>query len=183
MIKINLLPPRPRKMIPVALPALPWLGILFGVVGVLVVGGILGYWSLLSREATRLTAEKTRLETELKSLEAAIAKGKAFRQKALDLEKRLGAIDLIARNQPRPVYLLDALADTIPRELWLTGLEERQARLRIIGTAFSAVAVADFMSNLRTTGKFKDVDLVVSRQDLTKTPRLVIFEVTCSFSL
>jgi len=183
MIKINLLPPRPRKLIPVALPALPWLGILFGVVGLLVVGGVGGYWYVLSREATRLAAEKGRLETELKSLEAAIVKGKAFRQKALDLEKRLAAIDLISKNQARPVYLLDSLVDTVPRDVWLIGLEERQAQLRIIGSALSATAVADFMSNLRGSGRFKEVDLVVSRQDLTKTPRLVTFEVVCTFSL
>jgi len=37
------------------------------------------------------------------------------------------------------------------------------------------------MTNLRASGKFKDVDIVVSRQDLAKVPRLVTFEVTCRF--
>jgi len=35
------------------------------------------------------------------------------------------------------------------------------------------------MANLRRSGKFKDVDLIVSRQDPTKTPRTVTFEVSC----
>jgi len=183
MIKINLLPSKPRKAISITLLARPPLGFLFGVVGVLILGGIGGYWYMLSQEATQLTAEKSRLEIELKALEAAIAKGRAFRQKALDLERRLAAIDLIAKNQARPIYLLDSLADTIPRDLWVTSLEERQNQLRLAGTAYSATAVADFMSNLRGSGKFKDVDLVVSRQDLTKSPRLVTFEVTCAFGL
>lgn len=190
MIKINLLPTRPRKMIAVALPALPWLGIVFLVLGVLVVVGIGGYWYMLDGEATRLAAEKTRLETELKALEAAIAKGKAFRQKAADLEKRVAAMDLIGQNRARPVHLLDTLADMIPRELWLASVEEKQDKdpekgrqLRLVGIAYSPIALADFMSNLRGSGKFKDVDLIVSRQDLTKTPRLVTFEVICTFAL
>jgi hypothetical protein len=37
------------------------------------------------------------------------------------------------------------------------------------------------MSNLRASGKFKDVDLVVSRRDLARPSPLVTFEVTCRF--
>jgi hypothetical protein len=37
------------------------------------------------------------------------------------------------------------------------------------------------MANLRASGKFKEVEIVVSRQDLGKSPQLVTFEVTCRF--
>lgn len=183
MIKVNLLPARPRKGIPIELPELPWLGILFGVLYVIVFGGgIYWYWQL-GHQATQLAAEKARLEAELKTLEAAIEKGKAFREKAQDLEKRVAAIDLIAKNQARAVYLLDALADMIPRDLWLTTFEEKQNQLRLLGNAHSSTALADFMSNLRGSGRFKDVDLVLSRLDTAKTPRVLTFEVVCSFAL
>ena len=39
--------------------------------------------------------------------------------------------------------------------------------------------VMDMVQTLRR--RFKDVDLIVSRQDITKTPRMVTFEVTCRF--
>jgi len=42
-------------------------------------------------------------------------------------------------------------------------------------------AIADFMSNLRSSGKFKDVDLVVTRRDLARPSPLVTFEVTCRY--
>lgn len=187
MIKINLLPAPPRRVIPITLPALPWLGILFTILFAVVFVVIGGSWYMLGQEATQLATEKARLETELKSLEAVIAKGRAFRQKALDLEKRLAAIELVSQNKARPVRLLDALAEVIPGGLWLIGLEEKSdkdkgSQLRMTGAAFSSTAVADFMSNLRKSEKFKDVDLIVSRQDLTKTPPLVNFEVICTFA-
>ena len=59
-------------------------------------------------------------------------------------------------------------------------MEEKQNQLKLAGSAFSSTAVADFMANLRRSGKFKDVDLVVSRQDPEKTPRIVTFEISCS---
>jgi hypothetical protein len=37
------------------------------------------------------------------------------------------------------------------------------------------------MQNLRNSGKFKDVDIVVSRRDLGRPTPLVTFEVTCRF--
>lgn len=187
MIKINLLPAPPRRVIPITLPALPWLGILFAFLFVVVLGGLGRDWYMKGQEATQLAAEKSQIETQLKALEAVIAKGRAFRQKALDLEKRLAAIELVSQNKARPVRLLDALADAIPGGLWLVSLDEKPDKdkgnlLRMTGAASSYTAVADFMSNLRRSGKFKDVDLLVSRQDLTKTPPLVSFEVICTFA-
>ena len=86
------------------------------------------------------------------------------------------------KNQAASILVLDAFADTIPRDLWITALEERNAEIKASGTAFTANAVADFMSNLKSSGKFKEVDIVVSKQDLTKAPSSpVTFEVTCRF--
>jgi hypothetical protein len=39
------------------------------------------------------------------------------------------------------------------------------------------------MANLKASGKFKEVDLVESRQDLGKSPRTITFEVTCEFEV
>jgi len=72
---------------------------------------------------------------------------------------------------------------TVPKDLWLTRLEEKGGQLRFAGVAFSSVAVSDFMSNLKASGKFKDVDLVDARQDLTKSPRTITFEVSCRFEI
>ena len=95
----------------------------------------------------------------------------------------MNAIEIVARNQARPTYLLDALSGTLPTDLWLTRVEEKGHQLRLAGTAYSSVALSDFMTNLKSSGKFKDVDLVESRQDLTKSPRTITFEVACRFEI
>ena len=89
----------------------------------------------------------------------------------------------MARNQARPTYLLDSLVDMLSRDLWLTRVEEKSQQIRLAGTTYSSVALADFMANLKASGKFKDVDLVESRQDLTKSPRTITFEVSCQFEI
>jgi len=182
MIKINLAPPRQRKAFSLALPALN-LGIVFLVLYIVVFAGLGVYWWTLSSEEERLTEETAIATKQLQTLKAAIEEGNRFKAQRDELEKRVTAIEELTRTQPRPIHLLDAVADTIPRDLWITSASERDKLLRFNGTALSTTAVADFMANLRSSGKFKEVDLVVARQDITKTPRIVTFEVVCRFEI
>jgi len=87
----------------------------------------------------------------------------------------------VARQATRPVYLLDAVADQLPKDLWLTRMEEKGTQLKFAGSTYSATSLSDFMSNLKASGKFRDVDIVDAKQDLTKSPRMITFEVVARF--
>ncbi len=182
MIRVNLAPAtaRPRVAARVQIPALD-LGPLFLVVYVLAAAGLgLAWWTLSSEEA-RLQAEVGRASQELASLRAVTGQSAAVKAQVAELRQRLETIRELTRNQGRPILLLDAFADAMPPDVWITGLEEKAMALKVTGSAFSTSAVADFMANLRRSGRFKDVDIVIARQDLAKVPRLVTFEVTCRF--
>ena len=184
MIKVNLAPPttkRPRR-VAAGGPEIN-LGMLFGGILAVLIIIIGGWWLAMSLEDRRLTAEIENNRRELERLKPIIAAGQRYRRERDELEKRLSAIETVARNQARPVYLLDSMADTLPPDLWLSLLEERGPSLRIAGTTYSSVALSDFMANLKASGRFKDVDLVDAKQDLGKSPRTITFEVTCRFEI
>jgi Tfp pilus assembly protein PilN len=180
MIRINLAPPPVKKGIGLSIPSFN-LGMLFGAValGLVLVLGV--WWWTLSSEIKRLNTEIAQNKKEADRLKVIIAEGQRFRRDKELLERRVNAIDLVARRQTRPVYLLDAVLDTLPKDLWLTRMEEKGTQLRFAGTTFSATALSDFMANLKASGKFKDVDIVDAKQDLTKSPRLITFEVVTRF--
>ena len=183
MIRINLAPERPRKGgagFAIALPSFN-LGLLFTVVYLVALGGIGWYWMKLSSDETRLRGAVAQATTTLNTLKTRVGQESKVKEMLPELQKRVDAITQLTKNQSRPVLLFDAFADTIPRDLWITGLEDRNGVLKILGTAFSTTAVSDFMTNLRRSAKFKDVDILLSREELQKTPRLVTFEVTCRF--
>ena len=183
MIKINLSPSTGRRGgAGFRLPALGLsLGLVFVVLYLVAVGGLGWWWWSLSDEKAKLTSEIDRTQREVASLKAVIGQGANVKSDVTDMRKRVEVIEALTRDQGRAILMFDAFADMLPRDLWITGLEEKNAVLKVSGTAFSPTAVADFMANLRASGKFKDVDIVISRQDLSKTPRLVTFEVTCRF--
>jgi type IV pilus assembly protein PilN len=181
VIRINLAPPRARHGIgtfSLQMPAFN-LGMLFLVVYVVAGAGIGAYWWYLSSTEARLTAEVARARRELTTLQPVTAQIQRVKDQLGDLKKRVKVIEDLTRDQSRLIRIFDAFASVVPNDLWITKMEERDNVLKVSGTAFSPLAVSDLMTNLRSSGKFKDVDIVISRQDLAKTPRLVTFEVTC----
>jgi type IV pilus assembly protein PilN len=185
VIRINLAPPETRSSRPafnLALPPLN-LGVVFAIVYALALGTLgLAWWSLTAEE-TRTAADVDRLTRELQSLKATLGDGANVKGRLAEVKRRVDILEELTKGQGRPIALLDAFADTVPRDLWITTLEQKESVLKLSGTAFSTTAVSDFMSNLKASGKFKDVDIVVSRQAIDKTPSLVTFEVTCKFEI
>lgn len=180
MIRINLAPPRARH--PGRRVRSPLnLGPLFGIAVVAVLIGLGGYaWHLVRQERV-LTAEIDVGARELVTLKTAVGPAAKMKEHLAELQARLKVIQALTKDQSRPLFLIDAFADAVPADLWITGLEDKGAVLRVTGSAYSATAVSNLMSALRASGKFKDVDIVVSKRDLDKTPSLVTFEVTCRF--
>ena len=188
MIRINLAPADGLPKIAGArrsfsLPSLPEfnMGLLFGIVYLVAVIALGGWWWQASAYETDVAVRLKQSNDELAALKQRIGQAGTIKERVAELKKRIDAINELTKSQERPVVLFDALADVVPRDLWLTSLEERGNTLRISGVAFSTTAVADFMANLRASKKFLDVDIVQSRQDINKTPRMVDFQVTCRF--
>lgn len=185
MIRINLAPPRARRRrtglgLSLALPAFN-LGWLFGIVYLVAVLGVGGYWWTIKAAEDRLRAEIAQTKQEIDVLKKQIGQENKIKDMAAELRKRVDIIETLTKNQARPILLVDTFANTVPPDLWITALEERNAALKISGSATSPVAISNFMSNLRKSGKFKDVDIVITRQDLGRPSPLVTFEVTCRF--
>jgi Tfp pilus assembly protein PilN len=187
VIRINLAPAdaQRRRGPGFTMPSLPiGLGLLFVVIYVAAAGGVGYWWWGLTSEKARLIAENDRTAKEIDTLKATLGQGSNVRGQLADVRKRVQVIGELVQGTGRPIQLLDAFVDTVPRDLWITSFEDRGgASLKIVGTAYSTRAVSEFLNNLRQSGKFKDVDILVSRQDLTKSPSLVTFEVTCRFEV
>jgi len=184
MIRINLAPERGRRLrgagFSFSLPAfnMAWL---FGVVYLALLLGVAVTWWWMINTKANLNAEIERAQKDLAALKAQIGQETKVKELANELRKRVDVIESITKAQGRPILMVEAFASVIPSDLWITGFEERGGQIKVAGSAFSATAVADFMSNLRASGKVKDVDLVVSRRDLARPAPLVTFEVTCRF--
>jgi Tfp pilus assembly protein PilN len=182
MIRINLAPARERsrRRLSFALPRVN-LAVVFVLALVVLVAGLGFYGRTLLREEQRLSAEIESGAREVAALQATVGRAAKMKEHLAELQARLDALRVLTKDQIRPLLFIDAFADAVPKDLWITGLEEKGTAVRVTGSAFSPTAVSNLMTALRASGKFKDVDIVVSKRDLDKTPNLVTFEVTCRF--
>lgn len=183
MIRINLAPDAGRRAGPSFSLGLPSfnLGLAFLIVYLAAAGGLGFYYVMLTREEARLTAELGRMRAENEQLKVANGQAGNIKERVAEMQKRVATVLDLVKGQGRSLKLLDSFVDTIPQDLWVTSLEEKSSVVKIVGTAYSTTAVSDLMTNLKSSGKFKDIDIVIARQDLAKNPRPVTFEVTCRF--
>src|SRR5262249_7026848 len=123
--------------------------------------------------------EKARLE----NLKAQVDE---FSKEKTVLEQRIGVIEQLQRNRVSAQVLLDAMANTVSRTdtLWLTSLSRKDQSLTIVGTAGSINAVDNFITQLKHSGYFDQVEIKESTQDQNKASvDTFSFTLTAQFSL
>lgn len=168
MIRVNLLGlPKQVKRAPVVSIEGGRVLIIFALVCALIAGAQFFRYNMLQLEDQRLTeqiqeskAEKARLENVRAEYE------KLLSQKEL-LVKRTEIIEQLKAKQAGPSKLLNALASTVGKTetLWLTHYEQTGTKVLIEGTAMSSKAVADFLTNIKDSKAFAEMDLKETFQD------------------
>jgi Tfp pilus assembly protein PilN len=187
MIRINLLGRSRPKAARQALPLEATLQIIFFVGALVISFGVLYYhWQSMTNESAetrihiqRQTGEKARLE-QLK------AQVDTFERQKGVLQTRINIIEELQRNRTGGQELLTALANTVSRTdtLWLTSLERTGTALKIEGTAGSINAVANFITQLKRSGYFDEVEIKESQQDSKDTSvQTFTFTLTAQFAL
>ncbi len=160
MIKINLLLARKEKK-----KAALGKELIVLIISVVLLLGTLVFveWEINRKtEATDAQITKTKNEiTYYKSLTTEVEKKKEEQRM---LQNRLDTISSLRRDKARAAKVLDELSTDKPEKLQLESLKKDGAKLNMEGIALDDETIANFMTNLRKSKLFKNVDLVVSEQ-------------------
>lgn len=180
MIKINLLPVRDikrriraKKEIFFALTAfLAFLVllILFAVFRINTINGLQEEHRQLQREKEQYT----HILNQIKKLDA---------DKKI-IETRIGIIDQLKQSSSLTVRVMDEVARmTPPRRMWLTGLSQTGASLRITGMALDNQTVAKYMDDLSGSPLIGNVVLANSSLQRFAERDLIQFSISCNVSI
>ena len=80
------------------------------------------------------------------------------------LQNKLDIINSLRKEKARAAKVLDELSIDKPEKIQLESLKKDGAKLGIEGIALDDETIANFMTNLRKSKLFKNVDLIVSEQ-------------------
>ncbi len=101
-------------------------------------------------------------------------------------QRRVDVIDQLRAGQSNStVNLLSTIGDTVnsTEAVWLNSMTDQGTNIAIDGTALSADAVANLISNLQKTKFFKNIEMKESFQDEgVKDMQAFQFQLTCTKS-
>jgi Tfp pilus assembly protein PilN len=124
-------------------------------------------------------AELGRIEAEIASLEEIVKEVEAFKAKRTQLQKQIEVVDGLKENQRRPAPVLDALSRSLPDQVWIVSMQEKDKDLRITGKSLNGnVGIAAFMDNMGSSPWFGTAELIESKTEMFLDRSVVSFTLT-----
>jgi type IV pilus assembly protein PilN len=176
MIRLNLLPVRVSKKKAAGKQQL----VLFAV---LVVGGYVGNFLWARSRAAELSAVQVKLsrtQSEIGQLDRIIGEVKNIREQQSQLKEKLDILAELKTKRSGPVRVMDALASVTPKRLWLTKVEDKGGVLSVAGSAATIDDVSEFMSALKGSQYFRNVELGKTAARADKGHRFVDFNLAAA---
>jgi len=181
MIKINLLregkergkgPGRGKKELLVLILSLGLLLFLFGV----------DQWRA-SKAMEETSAEIASAEKEIARYQALNAELARAKEAQRILQEKLNVINTLRKEKGTPAKVLDELSIDKPDKIQLESVKKVGTKLGIDGIALDDETIANFMTNLRKSKLFRNVDLIVSQQVEVSKIKLKKFSLSCEITL
>ena len=187
MIRINLLGRTRPKATRTAVPIEATLQYVLLAIALVASTGILyGHYLLMDRENKQVLVHIQKQTGEKARLEQLKLQVENFEKQKGVLQQRISVIEQLQRNRTGGQELLDAIANTVSRTdtLWLTSVDRKGDSLTINGSAGSINAVANYITQLKRSGYFQNVEIKESHQDESnKAVEIFNFSLTAQFGL
>jgi Tfp pilus assembly protein PilN len=184
MIRINLLGQARPKAAKQAVPLEATVQILFACVAIglaVVILGISYYQQKRQLDETQRRIQA--LQNEKASLQQVKADVDKFESEKSVLQQRIDVIETLQKNRSGAQDMMQMVANTVVRvdSLWLTSLERKGDSLVMDGEAGSINDVANFITELKKSGYFQQVEIKNTKEnDLQPGVETYGFEMTVS---
>jgi Tfp pilus assembly protein PilN len=145
--------------------------------------GNFGYWYRLDKQAQDIAGKMKVAEQKNRELADVKARYLERQRQAESYKRRVDVIDqLRAAQGTGAVDLLNTIGKTVndTEAVWLQSMKDQGANIDIEGTALSADAVANLITNLQKTKYFRNIEIKETFQDEgIKDMQAFQFTLTC----
>jgi len=168
MIRINLLGQARPKAAKQAIPLDTTVQVLFGAVAIALAVVILGivYFNQ-KRQLDDTNKRIAALKAEKASLQQIKADVDKFEAEKSVLQQRIDVIETLQKNRSGAQDMMEMVANTVVRvdSLWLTSIDRKGSALEVQGEAGSINAVANFITELKKSGYFQEVEIKNAKEN------------------
>jgi len=126
---------------------------------------VVGYiWILLDEKISSMEDQKVKLTQDLETLKKQVQEVENYERDKKDFEEKISIIQKLRKNQSGPVHLLDEVSKMLPERVWVLNMSEQNGSVELEGKAITNAEIVDFISNLKRSAYFRDIQLIESRQ-------------------
>ena len=151
-------------------------GSLIFIFPVIVLVGVVYFHTLVSDRIGKLEIGVKQANDEIARLKKDIEEMERFDARKAELQKKVDIISTLQRNRVGPVRYFEALSSAIPEKCWIDKLEIKEQQLMVSGVALNNNTVANFMTALLQTRRFRDIQL--GSADINTNTKLVRFNLS-----
>ena len=150
----------------------------FVLVPLVVLAGTLYFHTTVTSRISTLQQNIQKANADIERLKKEIGEVEKFKLRKAELQKKVDIISRLQADRKGPVRLFEALSAAIPEKCWIDRLDIQGDRIALSGMALNNNTVANFMTALGQTGRFRDVALGSADQAVAGTAKLVRFNLT-----
>jgi type IV pilus assembly protein PilN len=185
MIRINLLGQARPKATKSAVPVEATMQVVMALVALAAAFVVLGI--VYYQQSNQLNETQKRiasLKVEKASLEQVKQQVEQFEAQKATLQQRIDVIETLQKNKSGGQDLLQMVANTVVRvdELWLTSMNRTGNAIDLQGEAGSINAVANFITQMKRSGYFDNVEIKEAKENDVK-PGVETYEFTMSATI
>ncbi|HEX2720424.1 MAG TPA: PilN domain-containing protein [Candidatus Deferrimicrobium sp.] len=172
MIRINLVRGKRKKRRELNVGS-TWL-----VLPLVVLAGTIYFHATVSGRITKLDADIEKANADIASLKKEIGEVEKFKARKAELQKKVDIISNLQKDRSGPIRYFEALSAAIPEKCWIDTLGVKDEKVTLSGVALNNYTIANFMTALGQTGRFRDVVLGAAEQTTVAGVKLVKFNLT-----
>jgi type IV pilus assembly protein PilN len=143
---------------------------------------ILIQWKI-DKEKEEILVQISNTKKEISYYKTLITEVNKAKESQKNFRDKLNVINSLRKEKASPARVLDEISMGKPEKIQLESLKKEGAKLGIEGVALDDETVANFMTNLRKSKVFKNVDLIVSEQIEQSKIKLKRFVLSCEIFL
>jgi len=131
------------------------------------------------KEKEEILSEISKTKKEIDHYKSQIAEINKAKETQKIYQEKLNVIDSLRKQKSTPAKVLDEISMSKLEKIQLEALKKTGSKVEISGVASDDETVANFMTNLRKSKIFKNVDLIVSEQIEQNKIKLKKFVLSC----
>jgi type IV pilus assembly protein PilN len=131
------------------------------------------------RAKEELLSEISKTKKEIEHYQSQIAEINKAKETQKIYQDKLNVINSLRKQKSTPARILDEISMSKLEKMQLESLKKVGSRLEIEGVALDDETVANFMTSLRKSKVFKNIDLVVSEQVEQNRIKMKRFVLSC----